>query len=505
MLNGDKRDQPPGWSHSLQILTGKLFQIAPSEVPRVLFHGIILACIIAAFWLMDALKDPVFAATVGLEHQPKAKLLSVITTLCIVCAYDFLTSMVTKPTLFYIVSTLFGCMMLLLSVLLADGLVEERYLSHKIIGWTAYFAIEAYGSLMTALFWSFTNCTMDLNEAKGAFGLIIATAQIGAIIGSTLATSADKFGIGGLFLSASFLVFGVSLLIQSYHRIYHHYLLQLSAVHEDADLDHPVPHTRTLTKSNPLWGFCEGLGLIFRYFYVFKILCVACLYEIVMTIMDYEFKLIASQKVQHGHAMDRHAEGRFANILGHFGQLSNLVSLVISLFGFSFLVHRFGVHRALLIFPFTLLIAVVTVNSTPTLQMYFIFVSILKGMICSLNDPVKELLYMPTSEAIKFKAKAWIDVFGSRLAKAAGSSVTYVAAGNLSVLHRMGRMPCFLIAALIIGVSWATGNEFMELVNTDTIVGEENHHGAKNSKEQTDALLWTAAEKDAEEANVEQL
>jgi AAA family ATP:ADP antiporter len=48
----------------------------------------------------------------------------------------------------------------------------------------------------------------------------------------------------------------------------------------------------------------------------------------------------------------------------------------------------------------------------------FMLLSVLKAITFSLNEPVKELLYMPTSEAIKFKVKAWIDVFGARCAKA---------------------------------------------------------------------------------------
>lgn len=59
----------------------------------------------------------------------------------------------------------------------------------------------------------------------------------------------------------------------------------------------------------------------------------------------------------------------------------------------------------------------------------FVLLSILKATTFSLNEPVKELLYMPTSEAIKFKAKAWIDVFGARCAKALGSYITNL--GNI--------------------------------------------------------------------------
>src|SRR6056297_2266135 len=48
----------------------------------------------------------------------------------------------------------------------------------------------------------------------------------------------------------------------------------------------------------------------------------------------------------------------------------------------------------------------------------------LKALSYSLNNPCKEMLYQPTNTAVKFKSKSWIDIFGQRGAKAAGSVVT---------------------------------------------------------------------------------
>lgn len=38
----------------------------------------------------------------------------------------------------------------------------------------------------------------------------------------------------------------------------------------------------------------------------------------------------------------------------------------------------------------------------------------LKALSYSLNNPCKEMLYNPTSTAVKFKSKSWIDIFGQR-------------------------------------------------------------------------------------------
>eukprot|EP01039_Chlorochromonas_danica_P009563 gene9563-10570_t len=486
-------------------IAAESFQVPKKQVPRVLFHGLILACIIAGFWLIDSLKDPVLASTVGIEYQPMAKFLSVLTTLLVVCIYDFLTSIVTKPALFHIVSSFFGLVMMMIAALLTNediGLVTTtngRKGPHRLLGWIAYFTIEAYGSLMTALFWSFTNSIMDLEQAKGAYGLIIAIAQIGAILGSTLATNSNVVGIPGLFIFGAMLIFSVSLLIKSYHVTYKDYITEsnrtrVRSISESQTVDPILPPVqeeeevliaalkeKVKAKESTLWksfgrilsNFYEGLYLIAQHGYVSKLLGVACLYEIVMTILDYEFKVMGAQaSSSSSSASDMGDSDRFANLLGHFGQLTNLLSFFLSFFGFSYLVHHIGVDKSLMVFPITLLIAVIVTYLAPQLYVLFFFLSLLKGMIFSLHDPVKELLYIPTSESIKFKAKAWIDVFGSRLAKASGSVITSFAAGDAVKLNSIGEIPALFLTIVIIFLTWSMGKDFQRLVESNTIVGE---------------------------------
>ena len=44
----------------------------------------------------------------------------------------------------------------------------------------------------------------------------------------------------------------------------------------------------------------------------------------------------------------------------------------------------------------------------------------IKGLSYALQSPSREMLYIVTTDAIKFKAKSWIDVFGGHAAKALG-------------------------------------------------------------------------------------
>jgi AAA family ATP:ADP antiporter len=471
------------------------FSIPLYEFPRVIFHGVILAIIISGFWLLDSLKDPIFASIVGIEFQPWAKIGSIFSTLIVVCIYDFLTSMVNKPTLFLIVSIFFGMIIMILSALLTDpiyGLPNKDKNFNRSIGWIVYFTIEAYGSLMVALFWSYTNSIMDLEQAKGAYGLIISIAQIGAIIGSTLATNSTDIGIPQLFLFGAMSIFSVSLIIKIYHIVYK----------ESSNIESASNRVRSISEAsyssllsyegdkqiekineitflqsiiNVFKNFYEGLSLILSYRYTIFLLGVSCLYEIVVTVLDYEFKLMGADSISSTPSIAGFEEesDRFAKLLGHFGQFTNILSFIVSFFGFSFLVHRLGVQHTLIVFPFVLFFAVVISNLIPNLWVLFIVVSVLKALIFSLNEPVKELLYIPTSDAIKFKAKAWIDVFGARLAKGVGSLITNLSNGDVKTLRVISEIPCIILCIGIIILSWMLGIDFNRLVKKNIVIGDE--------------------------------
>jgi AAA family ATP:ADP antiporter len=301
----------------------EIFVVPARQLNQILFHGLLLSVIIMGFWLLDSLKDPIIIANfIGMEYQPMAKLFSVLTTLILVSIYDFSTSILSKPTLFYLVSLSFGVIFLIFSALVSDpvvGLPNRQKRSDRYIAWFFYFSVEAYGSLMVAMFWSFTNTVMDLEQAKNAYGLIIATAQIGAIIGATLATHANTIGISQLILLSSMFVLSVSLLFKLYNVLFKNVIGQsiindiipitnysitsvitTNSAHTNTNInENNNNNPNKITPLNSIYGFIagfyEGLVIIMSHGYTIRLLALSCIYEIVVTILDYEFKLRGNQ------------------------------------------------------------------------------------------------------------------------------------------------------------------------------------------------------------------
>lgn len=166
---------------------------------------------------------------------------------------------------------------------------------------------------------------------------------------------------------------------------------------------------------------------------------------------------------------------QFIQFMGHYGQMVNVISLILSSIVFPMLMKYVGLKSTLRIFPSLLLaVNIVVFGALPgNLAVLFVSMSVLKAMMYSIHDPSTELLYLPTSNAIKFKSKFWIDVVGARVTKAAGSSINALA-GSVDRSIRVSRVPSLLTAAALWVVCYYVGESFDYLVDHEIVVGSKD-------------------------------
>lgn len=502
---------------------------------KALWLSFALCVLLLNFWMLDSLKDPVLEVlSRNLKTcQPQAKMASVFFTLTLVCLMEYVgherrrrsreralisgdeAALSTKisTSLFYFVGIPYALTFIVIWIALGRHPVLSSNLmnSHresdidddsgwKFLGYLQYVAIESYGSIGVAAFWSFTNSRLDLISAEKHYGLIIAVAQIGAIAGATISMSFGKISgsIPKLFGASAALVVLTMLIMALYdfffkspdeHDMYAMaYRKQLNQhVPSRTSLPKPLirPQTQAYSKSAAK-SFASGVYLILKHQYLIYILGVSCLYEVALTCLDYEMKLVGLAMFQSNDVLasaaeaaggavaissDARIQGAFASFMGKFGQVTNMLSLVLSYYGFPFLMRRIGLRQTLPIFPSVLLCATVLIFAmAPNLWLIFICLALLKAMTYSINEPAKEILYIPTSNTIKLKAKFWIDVVGSRCAKALGSSITNYA-GSADRIVTFGAVPSIITGLILLAVSKRAGDEFDYLVNHAEIIG----------------------------------
>ena len=94
--------------------------------------------------------------------------------------------------------------------------------------------------------------------------------------------------------------------------------------------------------------------------------------------------------------------------------LPHIVQLLLT----SFVMKRFGVGIALLFLPVAALAGSAAFLAAPVLLVGSALNTADNGFSYSINQSAKEALYVPTSREEKYKAKAFIDMFVQRFAKA---------------------------------------------------------------------------------------
>lgn len=376
------------------------------EFKKFLRMGLIFALIIGVYWTLRPLKDAVFIHLVGKLYLPWAKTVSVIALLPLVMFYTKLLEKTSREKMLYILPTFYGLATLGFSALM---LYVQGSAAHGaftvVIGYVWYLFIESFGSLMVALFWAFSADVTHPDSARRGFPLVVAIGQMGGIL--------FPYGIGGLphrlgmkTDSLSMFILGILLLciiplLRYFWRATPKKLL--SAFHGKNEKVEEKEHEP---------GFLEGLKLLLRHKYLLGIFAANFIYEVVVTIFDFNFKLAASDVYQ-GVAL--------SNYLSLYGSSVNIVSLCCLLLGISNVTRFLGVGVALAAMPIIVGIALFGFLSLGTLTFLFSLMVGAKAINYALNGPALKQLYIPTTPDAKFKAQAWIETFGSRSSKQAGS------------------------------------------------------------------------------------
>ncbi len=384
------------------------------EFKKFLRMGLIFALIIGIYWTLRPLKDSIFIQLVDKMHLPYAKTISVLALLPLVMFYTRLLEKTSREKILRILPTFYGIAILTFSIALyfAQASQEEiaarsllPFIATRILGYLWYFFVESFGSLVVALFWAFATDTTNPVSAKRGFPLVVTMGQMGGVI--------CPYGIGGLphrlglssdtlsMVILGLMCLSILLLLRYFFNATPNHLL--SSFHGENEAEETVKHEP---------GFLEGLKLLLQHRYLIGIFSANFIYELIVTIFDFNFK-IAAGTAYTGVAL--------TNYLSIYGSSVNIVSLLCLLLGISNVTRYLGVGVALAAMPVIVGFALFGFLTLDSLSFLFALMVGSKAINYALNGPALKQLYIPTTTDVRFKAQAWIETFGSRASKEAGS------------------------------------------------------------------------------------
>ncbi len=383
----------------------------PQELNKFILLGIIFGLIIGIYWTFRPLKDALFQDIVGGEWQPRAKWLSLVVIFPLVIIYSKLVEKLSRQSLFYVMSAVYGTGTLIMAWYFFDpqiGLENLNASTGRILGWVWYVFVESFGSLVIALFWAFATDITSAESAKKGFFFVIMFGQLGGIFVPLITKIPKIYGVSNAYtvVICGFLIFAIIPLVWFFMRSVPPEQLKGFGTEED------IEETEKKEKKGE-GGFLEGLKLMLSQPYLLGIFGIITFYEIIVTVFDYYFKLMGQAQI-----LDKAEKLAF---FGDYALYTNLATFLCLVFGISNIQRKMSLTASLTLMPILVSFAVLVFRFYPSLQPLFWLMVASKAVNYALNSPSMKQLYIPTTKDVRFKSQAWIESFGSRGSKAAGS------------------------------------------------------------------------------------
>jgi AAA family ATP:ADP antiporter len=392
-----------------------MFTVRKSELPLTLLMFMYFFLVITSFWILKPLKKSLFIEfydqqgfslfawhMTAAQAELLAKVLNMVVAFVAVAVFTWLARRFRRQQLTFIFTGFF-----LLSYIVYSQLVAHP---GPLTVWSFYLFGDLFSTLMVATFFAFLNDSVTPEAAKRLYGPVGLGGVVGGVVGTTFVRGLiDDISLPGWLWICGLLSLLIVAVAYAAGRL----------VDRDPSLASTAPAPSTVPddiagakRSNPAF---EGAQLVLHSPYLLSIVGIVGLYEIVSTIMDFQFTSTIA------HYLDGPAIGRqFSTVFA----ITNVVSMCVQLFLTSWIMTRFGIMAALLVLPLVTLAGSAAFMAVPVLWVGSLLNTIDNGFSYSINQSAKEALYVPTTPDEKYKAKAFIDMFVQRFAKAIAVGVS---------------------------------------------------------------------------------
>jgi AAA family ATP:ADP antiporter len=353
---------------------------------------------VATLWLLKSVRVASLLAHLGARETPYVGLVSAAVVGITVVLYSAAVSRLSRVQVVRATSAAFAAA--LLAFWLAIHLLGPEIAARRSFVWAVYVLVDVYAVVMVELFWTYASDVVTQPEADRLYGII----GLGGILGGA-------FGGGFVDLLAkrvgpvNLLAFGAILVIVS---------ALLGSLTEHVLSPPETP--RRLVRREDIPAALEGMLEVGKSRYLLLVVCVVVAYEFAATLANYGVNVVFDR----AHL----GEAELARMYGRLGWIASATGVVAQLAIVPLLLPTKRV--ALLVPPVAMLASVVGVLCLPILATAFVMAVVDRGLNYSVQQSTRESLYVPLTHVQKYKAKAFIDMFVDRAAKASASVLLLV-------------------------------------------------------------------------------
>jgi AAA family ATP:ADP antiporter len=404
-------------------------EVRPGEGAVVLALTLNVFLLLNAYYLVKPVREALILSGQGsAELKSYTAVLQAILLLFIVPAYGWLGSRVRRRRLINIVSLFFmGCMAVFYVLIRAEANVAIAF----------YLWVGIYSLMIVAQFWSFANDIYTPEAGKRLFAIVGFGASLGAVVGSAMAGSLIRVLGIELMLPMGAVLLGASLLLT--HWVDSH-------SRSSANPAAPVADVAPLRNS-------KAFNLILHNRYLLLMALMILAYNWVNSNGEYVLGRLVTEHAQElmgrGELAGQDEKGYIGQFYaGYFGAV-NLLSLILQLFVVSRLVKYADVPVAVCVMPVLSLIGLSAMTVIPSLLIVRWMKITENATDYSLQNTVRQMLFLPLTREEKYTGKQAIDTFFVRSGDMLSAGLVYLGS---SVLLWNARE--FAVANLLLAVPW---------------------------------------------------
>lgn len=423
--------------------------IRKGEFEPALLFFLFWFLVIVVFQALRPLKKGLFVEHLGAHMELYAKLANIGVAMLAVVVFTALYNRFGSRRLIPTLCGIFAVALLVFAGVLSGGGAPAAS-----VNWAFYLFGDAWSTVWVTTFWAYLTELTRTEQSKRLYGLIGAGGVIGGLLANfTVWQYIENSGIGVLLAGAAVVTVVIAAIVLRLETIARR---PGTAIRRQGGDTAKATSEKPAPKGNPVF---DGARLVVASKYLLAIAMITFLYEINSQILDYQYSS-AAESIQ--------GAGGTQAFFGRVGTIIGVISVVTQLFLVSFITRTFGITTALLILPAAMAAASGIYFVTPMLMTAALLTISDNSFNYSINQTAREMLYVPTSDDVKYKARAFINMLVQRVGKGAAilMALGFDAMSNLPI--RYLSILAFAVIAIWIGFGWYAGHRFEALTAEET-------------------------------------
>lgn len=386
--------------HGIHRIFSRLVNIQPGELKISFLLFFYLFLVIAAYNVIRPIRNASLLEELGFQWLPIVYLLTAIIIGFVVAIHSKIQVKVSRLAL--ITSSIF---FFFLSCFIFRIFSGYGWQGLPIIFWVW---ANVFIIVLNTQFWITVNDILNPREFKRLSGFFISGGILGGFVGGLLAGSLAKENVeyNLLFLSAGLLSI-CSLLV---------YLIFRWQKREQSIQEKEKKRAERKAETATKPGFRDSYKTVKEHNYLRFIATIVILTLVVSTLIDFQFQTVVQNS----------ETGNLTSFFGYFYAGLMVFAFLLSLLMTSNLFKRYGVRISLLLYPLVLLLCFLGIGVAASLVMAIVIKGSDKSLSYSINRSARELLFIPVSPDIKYKAIVFIDMFVDRFSKGLGAVVLLI-------------------------------------------------------------------------------